>query len=584
VAVTTRILLNSTIIEWWQAPNMEVVDVSSFPWLSNYPSEIRPHLEYPTSHLTEFLQQSAEHYPHHNAIHFLGKTLTYQQLLEHAYRFANGLTRLGVKKGDRVAIMLPNIPQYVICYYGVLFAGGIVVQTNPLYVSHDLTHLLSDSGAETIVCLDLVYPRVKAVKDGIPAKNIIVTSIKDFLPFPKNMLYPIVQKRKGPYVHIDYKTEPVIPLQKLLRESSAQPVAVQTDAVNDIAVLQYTGGTTGLAKGVMLTHSNLTANVTQCREWMYKTEEGKETILTVVPLFHVYGMNVCMNYGISIGARLVLIPKFEIELLMKSIDTQRPTLFPGAPTLYIAIINYPQLDKYDLSSINCCISGSASLPMEVQEKFEQLTQGKIVEGYGLSEASPVTHVNPIWGLRKNGSIGIPWPDTESRIVDESGEPLKPGEIGEIAVRGPQVMKGYWNHPEETAAVLKDGWLYTGDMGYMDEEGYFYVVDRKKDVIIAAGFKVYPREIEEVLYQHPAVLEAVVIGVSDPYRGETVKAYIVFKEGRQVSDAALNVFCRSKLAAYKVPRLYEFRKELPKSMIGKILRRVLVEEEKARGEK
>jgi long-chain acyl-CoA synthetase len=488
---------------------------------------------------------------------------------------ANALIDLGVSKGDRVALMLPSTPQYIICYYGVLFMGGIVVQTNPLYVEKELLHHLSDAAAHTIVCLDLVYPRVKKIREQVAVKHVIVTSIKDYLPFPKNWLYPIVQKKKGPYVVIDYQEEPVISLKQLISQASSKPVAVKLDPQEDVAVLQYTGGTTGPAKGVMLTHYNLVVNVLQCQAWMYKNEKGKESLLTVVPLFHVYGMTVCMNYSISMAGRLILIPKFEIDTLLKAIHSQKPTIFPGAPTMYIAIINHPNVTKYNISSINCCVSGSAALPIEVKQKFEQLTGGKLVEGYGLSEASPVTHVNPIWGKNVRGSIGIPYPDVECKVIDSTtGEEVEQGQIGELIIKGPQVMKGYWNQPEVTATTLKDGWLYTGDMATMNEDGYFFIVDRKKDVIIASGFNIYPRDIEEVLYEHPSVQEAAVIGVPDDYRGETVKAFIVLKQGAEVTESELDVYCRERLASYKVPHIYEFRSDLPKTMIGKVLRREL----------
>lgn len=330
----------------------------------------------------------------------------------------------------------------------------------------------------------------------------------------------------------------------------------------------------------MLTHKNLIANTLMCDAWMYKCKKGEETILGILPFFHVYGMTTVLILSVMQQGKMVLLPKFDAEQALKTIDKQKPTLFPGAPTMYIGLLNHPDLSKYDLSSIKACLSGSAALPLEVQEKFEALTGGRLVEGYGLTETSPVTHANPIWDHRINGSIGLPWPNTEAVIL-RSGEAevLPVGEIGEIAVKGPQVMKGYWNRPEETAMTFTDGWFLTGDLGYMDEKGYFYVVDRKKDMIIAGGFNIYPREVEEVLYEHEAIQECVVAGIPDPYRGETVKAYIVLKEGKSVTDKELNEYCRKNLAAYKVPRFYEFRQELPKTAVGKILRRTLIEEEK-----
>ncbi|GIP32755.1 long-chain fatty acid--CoA ligase [Paenibacillus sp. J2TS4] len=550
------------------------------PWISSYEPEIKPRLDYPSVALTDLLQQAAEQFPDRDALFFMGKRLSYQKLLDAAYRFANALIRLGVGRGDRVALSLPNVPQYVICYYGVLFMGGIVVQTNPLYTERELVRQLTDSGAKTIVCLDLVYPRVKKACRTVTLNNVIVTGIQDYLPFPKNVLYPLVQKKKGAVSRTDdSSSDYFISLKKLLARSSPEPVRTDIDLSEDIAVLQYTGGTTGTAKGVMLTHANLVANVIQCAAWIHRVRKGEETMLAAVPLFHVYGMTVCMNLGIYLAARILLVPKFDADQLLKLIHGEKPTLFPGAPTMYIAIIHHPRLDSYNLSSINYCISGSAPLPLKVQQTFEKLTGGKLVEGYGLSEAAPVTHANPIWGRRVEGSIGIPWPDTEALIMQENGEAAAPGQIGELLVKGPQVMKGYWNQPAETEAVLKEGWLATGDMGYMDTDGYFYIVDRKKEMINASGLKVYPREVEEVLYQHPAVQEAAVIGIPDEYRGETVKAFVVLRGDQQVSDQQLDQFCRERLASYKVPRAYEYRSELPKTMVGKVLRRALAEEER-----
>ncbi|MGN7383876.1 long-chain-fatty-acid--CoA ligase [Paenibacillus sp. SAFN-117] len=549
------------------------------PWLSSYEPEVQQRLDYPSVALTDFLLEAAEHYPNHEAVLFMGKKLSYRQLLDSAYRFANAMIHLGIRRGDRVALMLPNVPQYVIGYYGILFAGGTVVQTNPLYTERELVRHLTDSGAKTIVCLDLVYPRVKKASQSVNLNNIIVTGIQDYLPFPKNMLYPLVQKKQGAGRRLDPETENIRMFKQLMARSSPKPVRTEVDLSEDVAVLQYTGGTTGTAKGAMLTHENLVANVIQCASWIHRIRKGQETILTAVPLFHVYGMTTCMNLGIYLAARMLLVPKFEAGMLLKLIDKEKPTLFPGAPTMYVGIIHHPQLSRYNLSSIECCISGSAPLPLQVQQTFEQLTGGRLVEGYGLTEASPVTHANPIWGRRVQGSIGIPWPDTEAVIMLDNGEPAEPGEIGELLVKGPQVMKGYWNQPEETASVLKDGWLATGDMGYMDKDGYFYIVDRKKEMINASGLKVYPREIEEVLYQHPAVQEAAVIGIPDEYRGETVKAFVVLRQGQQATEQQLEQFCRERLASYKVPRVYEYRTELPKTLVGKVLRRALAEEER-----
>ncbi len=368
----------------------------------------------------------------------------------------------------------------------------------------------------------------------------------------------------------------------MMKKTTSDYKPVNVNPKEDLALLQYTGGTTGFPKGVMLTHYNLVSNTQMCQAWLFKAKQGEETVLGVLPFFHVYGMTTVMNLSIMFGAKMILLPKFNPEDILKVIEKERPTLFPGAPTIYVGILNHPNLEKYDLSSIKACISGSAPLPLDVQQKFEQVTGGKLVEGYGLTETSPVTHANFVWGKRIHGSIGIPWPDTEATILNmETYEQAEIGEIGEVSIKGPQVMKGYWNKPEETENTFKNGWLLTGDLGYMDENGYFYIVDRRKDMIIAGGYNIYPREVEEVLYEHEGVVEAVIAGVPDPYRGETVKAYVVPKSGYELDEAELNKFCRKHLAAYKVPRIYEFREELPKTAVGKILRRQLIDEDKVK---
>ena len=550
------------------------------PWLSLYPDEIPHEINFEERTLQSYLKQAAEEYPSKTAISFLGKKLTFEEVYDQSLKLANYLKGLGIKKGDRVSIMLPNCPQAVISYYGVLFAGGIVVQTNPLYMERELEYQVNDSGSEIIITLDILYPRVSKVKALTKLKHVIVTGIKDYLPFPKNMLYPFVQKKQyGIVVKVEHSGENHL-FTEIIKQSEAQTIDVPIDPKEDLALLQYTGGTTGFPKGVMLTHMNLVSNTMMCVKWMYRCERAKEKVIGIIPFFHVYGMTAVMNLSVMQAFEMVLLPKFDPETTLKTIQKEKPTLFPGAPTIYIALLNHPDIEKFDLSSVDSCISGSAALPVEVQEQFERVTGGKLVEGYGLSETSPVTHANFLWDERVSGSIGIPWPNTESIILSmENGEMAPTGEIGEIAVKGPQVMKGYWNRKEETEAVLKDGWLLTGDLGYMDERGYFYVVDRKKDMIIAGGFNIYPREIEEVLYEHEQIQEVVVAGVPDAYRGETVKAYIVKKAGATLTEEELDAFARKHLAAYKVPRLYEFREELPKTAVGKILRRALVDEEK-----
>lgn len=551
------------------------------PWLKHYPPQIPHTLTFEETSLQQLLKNTAEKYPNKIAIHFNGKELSYKELYESALKFAGYLQKIGIQKGDRVAIMLPNTPQSVISFYGVMMAGGIVVQTNPMYTERELAFQMKDSGAKAIVALDILFPRIKKIQGETELEHVIITVIKDYLPFPKNLVYPFIQKKQyGFSVKVEHKGNDHL-ITEIMKHPALQEPIMNINFEEDLAILQYTGGTTGFPKGVMLTHKNLIANTKMCQAWLYKCREGEEIVLGALPFFHVYGMTTVMILSVLQASKMVLIPKPDPEVLLKTIQSQRPTMFPGAPTMYIGMLNHPELSKYDLSSIDSCISGSAPLPVEVQEQFERLTGGKLVEGYGLTESSPVTHANLLWdGERVKGSIGLPWPDTLAEIRSvETGEPLPVGEIGELVVKGPQVMKGYWNRPEETQEVLKDGWLHTGDMGYMDEEGYFYIVDRKKDMIIASGYNIYPREIEEVLYEHPAVKEVVVAGVPDPYRGETVKAYIVLKEGTTVTEDELNKFARKNLAAYKVPRKYEFRDELPKTTVGKILRRQLVEEEK-----
>ncbi|GAW93343.1 long-chain-fatty-acid--CoA ligase [Calderihabitans maritimus] len=532
-----------------------------YPWEASYPAPLRYHLDYPNIPLYEFADRGAVDFPERPALIFYGQRISYGEFGKLTTRLANALKNLGVRQGDRVAVMGPNCPQWVIAFFGTLKAGGIVVQTNPMSVERELENLLNNAGVETIFVYEPLYLRIKAVAGTTPLKRVIVFNFRPVSSPPE---------------------EGVLVFDELLRQGSETVPGIPVDPKEDLAVLQYTGGTTGIPKGVMLTHFNLVANVQQTAEFLKPAVEdpGLECMLTALPLFHVYGMTVAMNVAFALSCPQVLLPKFEVEEVLETIKSYRITLFPGAPTMYVAIINYPEVRKYNLSSIKACISGSAPLPVQVQRQFEELTGGMLVEGYGLSEASPVTHCNPIIGKRKYGSIGLPFPDTEVKIMDvETGtKELSPGQEGELVIKGPQVMKGYWNNPEETAVVLREGWLYTGDIAKMDEEGYFYIVDRKKDLIIASGFNIYPREVEEVLYEHTAVQEAAVIGVPDVYRGETVKAFIVLKEGASATEDEIIQFCRSRLAAYKVPRLVEFRTSLPKTAAGKILRRLIREEE------
>ncbi len=564
------------------------------PWFTNYEPSVPQTLGYPNHTLDVFLSESARKYPFNTASNFVlsyllggrytvGGKLTYRRLNELVDRFANALYQLGVRKGDRVALMLPNTPQFVIAFFATMKIGAVVVNNNPTYTARELKHQLEDSGAETIIILNLFWPRLHEIQAETSLKRVIVTHVFDTLGFPSNLLVKAKQRKDAAWV--DVPPGPNVFFFKDLIDSHPPTLPNVTLSPDDTALFQYTGGTTGLPKAAMLSHRNLVANTLQVSSWLTTGQLGGEKLMAAIPFFHVYGMTVGMIYAISTGAEIVIVPNPRpIDNVMNIIQKERCTVFPGVPAMYIGIINHPKVAEYDLKSVKACISGSAPLPMEVQEKFGQITGGRLVEGFGMTEASPVTHCNPVYGQRKNGSIGIPLPDTEAKIIDlETGADLPIGgeKEGELCVRGPQVMQGYWNQPEETRNTIDaDGWLHTGDICKTDAQGYFYIVDRKKDMIIASGFKVLPRDVEEVLFMHPQVLEAVVVGIRHPTRGDdTVKAYVVPKPGEQPSANEIREFCKQHLAPYKVPRDVEFRAELPKTMVGKVLRRVLVEEEK-----
>jgi long-chain acyl-CoA synthetase len=565
-------------------------------WFNHYEKGVPRTLNYPNLTIGEMLHEAARKYGEKTATNFVlkymlggrftvGGKLTYRQINEHVDRLATALYQLGVRKGDRVAVMLPNSPHYVITFFAAMRIGAIVVNVNPTYTSRELQHQLNDSGAETIVLLNLFFPRLREIKAETNVKRTIVAHIFDTLSFPANFLVKSSQKRTPEWVDV-HPEQDIFFFQHLLEKYGPTPPKVTVDP-GDVALFQYTGGTTGLPKAAMLTHRNMVANVLQIAAWLVDGKPGGEKMMAAIPFFHVYGMTVAMLYSVHMGAEIVIVPNPRpIDNVMTVIQKERCTLYPGVPAMYIGIINHPKVNEYDLKSVKACISGSAPLPMDVQEKFGQITGGRLVEGFGMTEASPVTHCNPVYGTRKGGSIGVPLPDTEAKIIDlETGEELPfDGEAqGELCVRGPQVMKGYWNRPEETAATIDaDGWLHTGDICKVDQDGYFFIVDRKKDMIIASGFKVLPRDVEEVLFMHPKVMEAVVAGIPNPQRGDdTVKAYIVVKPGENPTVDEIKEFCKLHLAPYKVPREVEFRSELPKTMVGKVLRRVLVEEEKAK---
>jgi len=552
------------------------------PWLDSYPPGVPEHVELPEASLAGLLDDAARDFPHAPALHFEGRTISYAQLAQQARRFSGALAALGVGRGTKVGLILPNCPQAVVALFGALRLGATVVQNNPLYTERELGHQLADAGVEVLVCLDLAYDRVKALRPRTAIREVIVTSVLDELPGLKRVLAPYTRKGKAASAGIG-KDEPVKRWREVLGSAPTPPEPAEVDADRDLALLQYTGGTTGISKGVMLTHANLRANVEQVRAWFPDADPGREVMMAVLPFFHVYGLTVCLLLGLRIGAALVLLPRFDLDGVLAAVDKYRPTLFPGVPTMYVAINNAVAKGGHDLSSIKACLSGAAPLPLEVAERFERFSGGRLVEGYGLSESSPVAIANPIYGKRKAGTIGMPLPDTLARVADPSqpDQSMPAGEPGELALAGPQVMPGYWNRPDETAQVLQDGWLFTGDMAVMDEEGYFSIVDRKKDLIIAGGYNIYPREVEEVLYEHPKILEVCVAGVPDSYRGEIVKAFVVLRSGEEASVEELREFAKGRLAAYKVPRSVEFRDELPKTLIGKVLRRALVEEEQAK---
>ncbi len=557
--------------------------MTPFPWLSQYDAGVPKSLIYPESPIQSLLEGAAKRAPERMALEFLGYTMSYHALLENARRFANSLEGLGVKKGDRVAIMLPNCPQFVIAFFGTMMLGAVVVNTSPLYVARELEHQLRDSGAETLIMLNLFYPRYREIAASVPVKRVVMTTISDFLAFPKNMLYPVKAKRDGTWVEV--KPEPYIYQFKKLLEKTVSSAAPKTSVLpDDLALLQYTGGTTGTPKGAMLTHRNLMSNVTSASSWT-SVPDATGVMLGVIPFFHVYGMTVAMNMAIKAAASIVLLPRFVVKDVLEAIHKHKPTMFPGVPTMYVAINNHPEIKKYDLSSIQLCLSGAAALPLEVARTFESLSGGHLLEGYGLTECSPCATNNPIKGERRVGSIGIPIPGVELCILSPELEPMPIGDIGEIAIAGHHVMRGYWQRPEETAECIKEiggkRWLLTGDMGRMDTDGFFYIVDRKKDMIDASGFNVYPREVEEVLYKHLAVKECVVVGIPDAYRGETVKAYVVLREGSSATGEEIIEFCKGQMAAYKAPKQVEFRLELPKTAIGKVLRRALRDEEAAK---
>ena len=553
------------------------------PWFQHYDPGVPRKATFKDLTLPQFLERAAASHPDTPAVVFLNGRLTYRELKNQVDRLATALATLGVAKDTRVAIQLPNLPQTVIAYYATLRLGAQAVLTNPLYTTREMEHQWKDAGCTVAIVTDFTFDqKIKDHRAQLPISHYLIARIPEYLRFPLNLLAPLKLKRQKPHPAIA-KVSPGTGIhffKDLIARTEPRPPEA-TIGMDDVAVLQYTGGTTGVSKGAMLTHRNLSYNVQQARAWLPALRVGEEVMLSALPIFHVFGMTVCMNLPVYIAGTMVLLPNpRDVPMLIKEIEKRRVTIAPLVPALFNAINQFPGVARRDLSSVKVCVSGSAPLSVDVQQRFEELTGGKICEGFGLTETSPITHINPLQGLRKIGTIGLPIVGTDCRIVDaESGtRDLPPGEPGELLIQGPQVMQGYWNKPEETANVLRDGWLYTGDLAVMDQDGYFKIVGRKKEMIDASGYKVYPDEVDRVLMSHPAVLEAATIGVPDVKRGETVKSFVVLRPGMSATAEQIIAHCRTSLAVYKVPREVEFRTELPKSAALKILRRELQEEE------
>ncbi|MFP5516232.1 MAG: long-chain-fatty-acid--CoA ligase [Alphaproteobacteria bacterium] len=560
------------------------------PWLASYPPTVDWAMPIPTRPLPELLDGAVARHGAKPCLNFLGKRTSYRELGQLVDRAARGFQGMGVGRGTRVGLFLPNTPYYVIAFFGILKAGGTVVNFNPLYAERELVYQIGDSDIDLMVTLDLklLYGKMARMLAETGLKRLVICRMADILPFPKNWLFPIAKKAEIAAIPRDDRH---IPFAQLIA-NDGRPAPVAIDAREDVAVLQYTGGTTGVPKGAMLTHANLYANTIQCATWYAAKErkpgegegDGQERMLGVLPLFHVFAMTTVMNFGLHLGAEIVLLPRFELEQVMRTLQKERITLFPAVPTIYTAINHHKHLKDFNLSSIRFCMSGGAPLPLEVKEAFERTTGCTLVEGYGLSESSPVATVNPVVvHATKKGSIGLPLPGTIVEIVslEEPRRVLPPGEKGEVCIRGPQVMKGYWRRPAETAQTLVDGRLHTGDVGVMDEDGYTTIVDRIKDMILCSGFNVYPRNVEEAIYLHPAVAECVVAGMPDEYRGQTVKAYVRLDEGQSLTAEELHAFLKDKLSPIEMPKFVEFRRELPKTMIGKLSRKALLDEEQSK---
>jgi long-chain acyl-CoA synthetase len=553
-------------------------------WRTGVPKSVAP---FPKQSAFTLLADATAGFPDSTAIAFLGKHLSYRELLREVERFSSVLAGLGVQRGDRVGLLLPNSPQYVIAWYACQRLGAVAVGNNPLYTRRELAHQIADFAPQVMVVLDQLYPSWEAVAKETSVREVVVTRLTDYMRFPLNLLAPLKFKRDAKH---EGKPWPPVPAGANVRwwkeamDSAGPPPPVgEVDAERDVACFVYTGGTTGLSKGAMLSHFNIVSNVRQVAPCITFFERGRDGVMCVLPFFHSFGL-VAMNFGISQAGKLVLLPRFELHMALKQLDKEKPSFFPGVPRLFVALNEAPETRKYDLKSVKACISGAAPLPQAVADRFREITGGaNLVEGYGLTETSPVTHVNP-FDEPRHGTIGLPIPDTDCKVValDDPDSEVPAGERGELCIRGPQVMLGYWNKPEATAEMIRGEWLHTGDIAIMDEDGFFRIVDRMKDMVIVSGFNVYPTEVEAVIYRHPEVSKACVVGLPDDTTGERVKAYVVPKEGATLTPEELEAWCRDPeqgLTGYRVPKEWEFRTELPETLIGKVLRRVLVEEER-----
>jgi long-chain acyl-CoA synthetase len=559
-------------------------------WFTAYPPDV-PHslAPYPKEPVFALLRNAAAGFPDRPALAFFGAHMTYSKLLSEVERFSAALAGLGVRRGDRVGMILPNCPEYVIAFFACQRLGAVAVGNNPLYTERELRHQIIDSGAKVMIVLDQIYHRFGEVRDDSGVQEVIAVKLNHYMPAPIKWLAPLKFKRDArkhgtplPFVPAGHRVRWWADVLK--HAGPTPPEASIDDPATEVAALVYTGGTTGLSKGAMLSHSNLVANARQASAWLNVVRQGEDGIVAALPFFHSFGTLV-MDFAITKAAKLILLPRFEIDMALKAMSKEKPSLFPGVPRMYIALNQDPRTPKHDLASLKACISGAAPLPMAVAQRFEQITGGaRVVEGYGLTECSPVTHANPLVGERKEGSIGLPLPDTDVKLVDldEPDREVARGERGEMCIKGPQVMLGYWNRPDESALVIRDGWLHTGDVAIMDEQGYFSIVDRIKDMILVSGFNVYPTEVEAVLYQHPQILKCAVVGLPDDTTGERVKAFVVLKAGETTTPDEIVAWCRAPgqgLTGYRVPKEVELRDELPETLIGKVLRRVLQEEER-----